>query len=103
MDQNNNQQQNWGQQPMYQQPYMPPMNTAPLTVGQYIGMFLLLMIPIANIILLFVWAFGGDINLNKKNYARASLILGLIVSVLYILIMILVFALGASLYNSGTF
>ena len=57
----------------------------PLGVGQYIGMFFLLAIPILNIILLFKWAFGSSANLNKKNYARATLILaviGLIFSIL---------------------
>ena len=34
-------------------------------------------IPVLNIILLFVWSFGGSVNL-KKNFARASLILGVI-------------------------
>jgi len=31
----------------------------PLRVGQYIGMLLLMCVPILNIILLFVWSFGG--------------------------------------------
>mgnify|MGYP003816452459 CR=1 FL=1 len=35
-------------------------------------------VPILNIILLFVWSFGSSANLNKKNFARASLILGAI-------------------------
>ena len=50
----------------------------PLRVGQYIGMLLLMCIPLLNIILLFVWSFGGSVNLNKKNFAKASLILGAI-------------------------
>ncbi len=47
----------------------------PLSIGQYIGMFLLMLIPIANVILLLVWGFGGSLNLNKRNFARAALIL----------------------------
>ena len=74
--------------------YAPPVQTAyasqqppaysqkpdsdPLRVGQYIGMLLLMCIPLLNIILLFVWSFGGSVNLNKKNFAKASLILGAI-------------------------
>ncbi|NCA98687.1 MAG: zinc ribbon domain-containing protein [Clostridia bacterium] len=69
------------------QPAYAPMAAldAPLGVGQYIGMFFLLAVPILNIILLFKWAFGSSANLNKKNYARAALILaavGLIFSIL---------------------
>lgn len=69
------------------QPAYAPMAAldAPLGVGQFIGMFFLLAVPILNIILLFKWAFGSSANLNKKNYARATLILaaiGLIFSIL---------------------
>lgn len=65
-------------QQSYAQPAYAPQarfNSEPLSLGQYIGMLLLLCIPIANIVLLFVWAFGSTVNLNKKNYARAMLIL----------------------------
>ena len=61
---------------------------APLRVGQYIGMFFLLCIPLVNIILLFVWAFGNTVNYNKRNFARAYLILTLIAAVITILCMI---------------
>jgi uncharacterized membrane protein YvbJ len=77
--------------PPIQQPAMQsaaaPMaaSSAPMSVGQFIGMFLLLCIPIVNIILLFIWAFGSSTNLNKKNYARATLILMAISVVLWIL------------------
>ncbi|NLZ27351.1 MAG: hypothetical protein GX887_00120, partial [Firmicutes bacterium] len=47
----------------------------PLGVGQYIGMFLLMCVPLLNIIMLFVWSFGSPVNPNRKNFARASLIM----------------------------
>ena len=49
-----------------------------LSVGQYIGMFLLLCIPFLNLILLLVWGFGSTQNPNRKNFARASLLLAAI-------------------------
>lgn len=55
---------------------------APLKVGQYIGMFILSSLPLIGFILLLVWAFSGDTNTNKKNYARAILIIGIIAGVL---------------------
>ena len=58
--------------------YLGNPGSDPLRVGQYIGMLLLMCVPILNIILLFVWSFGSSANLNKKNFARASLILGAI-------------------------
>lgn len=78
------------QQPVYaQQPaYMAPAQAdrEPLRVGQYIGMFFLMVIPLVNIILLFVWSFGSQVNQNKKNFARACLILCAISLVLYLLL-----------------
>lgn len=65
----------------------PPYNTqytAPLSLGQYLGMMLLMLIPLVNIILLLIWSFG-DYNVNKKNYARASLIMLIIAIVLWII------------------
>ena len=74
--------------PVYSYPaqtaYAPPRPAAysgqtggsePLRVGQYIGMLLLMYVPLINIILLFMWSFGSSVNPNKKNFARASLIL----------------------------
>jgi len=75
------------QQPQYtqQQPnyYQRPPLDAPLTVWQYIGTFILSGLPMVGFILLLVWAFSSDTNINKKNFARALLILGVIVGVLY--------------------
>lgn len=50
----------------------------PLSVGQYIGMIILSGLPIVGFILLLIWAFSSDQNTNKKNYARAVLILAVI-------------------------
>lgn len=77
-----------------QQPYAPPAPASyapqpgrePLRVIQYIGMFLLMSIPLVGLILLFVWSFGGSVNLNKKNFARAMLIIsviGVILSIIF--------------------
>ncbi len=59
--------------------------TAVLSVGQYIVMFILLCIPIVNMILLFVWSFGSAAPLNKKNFARAVLIMGAVSLILWII------------------
>ncbi|NLC40892.1 MAG: zinc ribbon domain-containing protein, partial [Clostridiaceae bacterium] len=48
--------------PQQQQYYPQPAMDPPLSVGQYIGMFLLMMIPVVNLVLLLVWAFGGSVN-----------------------------------------
>lgn len=50
----------------------------PITTGGFIGITLLMMLPVVNIILLLVWACGGCRKVTKTYYARASLILMLI-------------------------
>ena len=71
--------QQWGQpQPMAApRPTKPPKNhsTAPLSVWKYIGIFLLMGIPVLGIIMIFIWNFGSNCNQNTKNLARAVLIM----------------------------
>ena len=91
--QNYNQPQNYGSV---------PANRQPLGIGSYIGMFILTAIPIVGFIMLMVWAFGGGVNLNKKNYARASLILSLIAIGISLMITLIIVVVGGTLFNSLT-
>lgn len=47
----------------------------PMTVMGWIGTFLLLLIPLVNIFLVFIWAFGNGANKSKKSFFQAYLIL----------------------------
>jgi len=63
----------------YQSPQPPQqtgygMVTAPMSVKEWVVAFLICSIPIANIVMLFVWGFGSNGNLNRKNWAKAALI-----------------------------
>lgn len=73
--------------------------TAPvMKVSDWMITLLLLAIPLVNIIMLFVWAFGGGTNPNKANYSKATLLWMLIVFGIYILIFVLILGLiGATL------
>lgn len=62
---------------------------AVLTVKDWMVTILLLAIPIVNLIMLFVWAFGGGTNPSKANYAKATLLWAVIGIVLYFLIAVL--------------
>ena len=57
-----------------------------VSIGEWIITFILLAIPIVNIIMLFVWSFGADVNQSKKNYAKASLILFAVIIALNVII-----------------
>lgn len=62
------------------------VNSQPMALKDWIFTFLLLLIPIANIVLMFVWAFGKDVNSSKKTYFQAMLIMsavGIVISILF--------------------
>jgi hypothetical protein len=46
----------------------------PLTVGEWFIMMLITAIPVVGIVMLFVWAFSENTNVNKANWAKASLL-----------------------------
>lgn len=56
-----------------------PNNTEDvMTTGQWIGVIIVLAIPIINIIMYLFWAFSSTTNENLRNFCRASLILSVI-------------------------
>ncbi|WP_051620465.1 hypothetical protein [Paenibacillus sp. UNC451MF] len=67
--------------PGYQQQVAPA-----ISVKDWMLTILIMIIPLVNIIMLFVWAFGGGTNPSKANYAKASLLWAAIGIVIYILI-----------------
>ena len=87
------------QQPVYQRAYQQPVlynNVSnqtnleePMSVSDWIVTFLLLCIPCANIVLMFVWAFSSTEKKSKSNFFKAYLILMLIVLVIYILVLLI--------------
>ncbi|MBP7276241.1 MAG: hypothetical protein KBA51_08575 [Kiritimatiellae bacterium] len=55
----------------------------PVSVGSWMLTYLLMCIPLVNLIMLFVWAFSGSTPVSKANWAKASLIWMVIVIVLW--------------------
>lgn len=99
--------------PQVQQGQVPPYNLndaqqqtvskntaldAPLTVLDFFLMSLLSFVPIIGFIFLLIWAFSGNTNTNRKNYARAALIWILVSIGLVILLSII----GGGILNSMT-
>ena len=75
---------------------------APLTMGQYLLQELLSLIPVANIVLLILWSFSDEGNINRKNWARAKLIwlgIGIVVSIITLIVVIAVLG---STYGFGS-
>lgn len=71
-----------------------------ISMGQYLIMFLITAIPIAGIVMLFIWAFGSETGPNKKNFARAYLIMMAIGIGLCILMSIVMGAIVASMMST---
>lgn len=46
----------------------------PVSTGEWMWTILLMGIPVVNLILMLVWAFGGGAKVSKRNYFRAALI-----------------------------
>ena len=75
--------------------------TSPIvTVGDWVVTFIITAIPIVNIVMLFVWAFGGNTNPSKANWAKASLIFMLIAVVIYIIVFVII---GVAFWGSGRY
>ena len=66
----------------------------PVTVGDWVLTFLLMCIPLVNLIMLFVWAFGGNAPISKANWAKAALIWTLIAIAIYFIIFLIFVAIG---------
>jgi hypothetical protein len=56
-----------------------------MKVKDWLIIYLIMIIPIVNIVMLFIWAFDKNINPNKSNWAKASLVWTAIGLILYIL------------------
>ena len=88
------------QQPVYQQPVYDPTKEV-MSVGSYVLMFILLSIPVVNVICWIVWLVSPDTNKNKKNYVIANIIIYAISVGVLILAGIVMAALGISLAEIG--
>lgn len=49
-----------------------------MSVGKWIGVMIVLAIPLVNIIMYVIWAFSANTNLNLSNFCKATLLVALI-------------------------
>ncbi|MDO4693800.1 MAG: hypothetical protein Q4A62_04105 [Eikenella sp.] len=70
-------------------PPVPEQAAVPvMTVGEWLRTLLLLAVPVLNVVLVLVWAFGSGSHPNKANFCKAYLILmaaGMLLAVLLLL------------------
>ena len=71
----------------------------PMSVSDWLIIYLITAIPFVNIVMLFVWAFGDSANnTTRSNWAKANLIWLAVIMVLY-MFFFLVVGIGA-MFNS---
>ncbi len=84
--------------PVQQQP---AEQTPVVSVGEWMLVMLILAIPLVNIVMLFVWAFGGGVNKTKANYCKASLIWIAIAIAMWIIFFSSIMGMMAGLKSAG--
>ncbi len=77
--------------------YALPESDNNMTLGGWIGRIILSCVPVVGLVMLFVWAFGGNIQPSLKTWARAQLIFMLIFTVIALVFSIIT---GISLANA---
>ena len=91
--QNNGQNYNYGyQQTVYRND---SRGYEPVSIGSWIGVWLLSCIPIVGFIMLIVWACGGTRKQSLKNWARAQFIILLILILVVAIVGVIMYATGA--------
>lgn len=72
-----------------------------MSVKKWLLTLLLLCIPVVDIIMLFIWAFGSDSD-ERKNFARAVLLWSLVVIVISIILSVVGLIGSIALFSIGS-
>lgn len=51
---------------------------SPLTTLEWMTTLIILMLPVINLVVAFIWAFSSTVNVNRRNFSRATLALAAI-------------------------
>jgi len=73
--------------------------TKPLGVFDYILMVIGFSLPVIGLILMIVWSVSSTTNVNRKNFARAYLILCLVAVIISVIISISITSFVISIFN----
>lgn len=71
------------------------IDSQPMSVKDWVITLIVLALPLINLVMLLVWAFGSTGNINRKNYCLASLILFAIAVALSLCFFVLAALVGA--------
>lgn len=86
----------------YQQVYQPESELEePVTFGDWMVTMLLMCVPCVNIIMMFVWAFGGGTKKSKSNYFKAIFVWILISIALAVILGLFIAAIMNTSFHYG--
>ena len=77
-----------------QVPFAQQQDTSPMSMKDWFITLLISYIPLVGLIMLIIWAFDSNTNVNKKNWAKASLIwmlVGIGIAIIILVIFMSVF------------
>ncbi len=98
-------------QPVYQQQYQnqqpqqvhyqqKPTVFPAVKTGEWMLSMFLLGIPLIGFIMLLVWAFSSDTNPSKSSWAKATLIWGIIATVVWVVVYLIIFLVAGISFNN---
>lgn len=96
---------NYNEQPFVAPTYNGPMDSPrpaydgleePVSIGEWVIAYLIMLIPCVNIVMMFVWAFSKNEKKSKSNYFKVQLIIMGIIIVLYLILGVIF---GAALFS----
>lgn len=76
-------------------------NQKPMSVKEWLITLILSALPLVGIVMLFVYAFGSNENVNRQNWAKAQLLLAAIIIGLLIVFAIIFGSIFAAVMASG--
>ena len=73
-----------------------PESERAVSIGDWILTFIILLLPVVNIVMMFVWAFSSNTPKSKSNFFKAYLIVVGVMLLLAIIATVVLFSLGYS-------
>jgi len=77
------------------------INDEVVSYKEWLITLLIMMIPVVNIVMMFVWAFGDETKKSKSNYFKAALTMaaiGIVLSIAFMFLMVFIGILGAAAF-----
>jgi hypothetical protein len=78
---------------------MTTQENKPVSIGEWIITFLILSIPVVNVIMIIVWALSESTHPSKRTYAQAIIVIVLAASALALVFGLIAFASSLAVHH----